>query len=84
MRSKWVGERLNSGPDGLPLEITPQEVKSLLLDGAGGKPRLVDVRELSEVQVGRLESALLTPMCDIPAAMPLLKGSEDLATANPL
>ena len=51
-------------PVNLPLEITPQDVKRLL--DSGEKIHLIDVREIKEHNICRIESAELIPMNTIP------------------
>lgn len=58
-----------------PLEITPAELKQRL--DAGEKLRLIDVRELSEFQQARIESAELIPMRTVPAQLQKIEGYSD-------
>jgi rhodanese-related sulfurtransferase len=62
-------------PEPLSFEITPQELQRR--QAAGGKVRLVDVREPWEYQTARLEGAELIPMGDVPAALPQLEAIEE-------
>jgi rhodanese-related sulfurtransferase len=56
--------------ESLPLEISPQNVKSLL-DG-GGNISLIDVREPAEHAAARIEGADLIPMRTVPGELPSL------------
>jgi rhodanese-related sulfurtransferase len=53
------------------IEVTPKEVKRRMEKGQA--LRLVDVREPSEAQQARIESAELIPMRSIPKALPLFE-----------
>lgn len=60
--------------NGVPIEITPLEVKDLL---ARGVPlRLIDVREPAEHAICRIEGAALIPMRSIPGRLPELDSGE--------
>jgi rhodanese-related sulfurtransferase len=58
-----------------PLEITPQEVQRRL--AAGDKLALIDVRELGEFQIARIEGAELVPMRTVPAELSRLDARAD-------
>ena len=62
----------------LPLEITPQDVKRLL--DAGEKIRLIDVREIKEHNICRIEGAELIPMNTIPHKLEELSAQSEKAT----
>jgi rhodanese-related sulfurtransferase len=55
----------------LPVEITPQELKAALDNGA--RPHLIDVREPHEFARCRIEGAELLPMHALPQALGELK-----------
>ena len=56
----------------LPFEVTPREVKDML--DAGDSVRLIDVREMGEHQLTRIDGAELIPMRGVPAALSKLEG----------
>ena len=56
----------------LPYEVTPLEIKQML--DAGDSIHLIDVREMSEHQLTRIEGAELVPMRTVPAALSKLEG----------
>ena len=56
----------------LPYEVTPREVKDML--DAGDSVRLIDVREMGEHQLTRIDGAELIPMRGVPAALSRLEG----------
>ena len=58
-----------------PLEITPVELKQRL--DAGERLALIDVREPSEFQQARIESAELIPMRTVPAQLQKIEGYSD-------
>lgn len=59
----------------LPLEITPQEIRSRL--DAGEKLALIDVREPHEFQLARIAGAELIPMRAVPAELSRLDAQAD-------
>jgi len=61
--------------DMTPLEITPAELKQRL--DAGERLALIDVREPSEFQQARIESAELIPMRTVPAQLQKIEGYSD-------
>jgi rhodanese-related sulfurtransferase len=65
-------------PVKLPLEITPRDVKRLL--DAGEKLRLIDVREIKEHNICRIEAAELIPMNTIPQHLTNLSAQAGNAT----
>jgi len=56
-------------------EITPQDVKQRL--DSGGKLRLIDVRELFEVQQASIAGAEVVPMRTVPKALRMLEDEEN-------
>jgi rhodanese-related sulfurtransferase len=62
----------------LPLEVNPTEVKAQL--DAGEPVRLIDVREVQEHQICRIDGAELIPMNTIPARLSELEAMADEAT----
>jgi rhodanese-related sulfurtransferase len=58
-----------------PLEITPAELKQRL--DAGERLALIDVREPSEFQQARIDSAELIPMRTVPAQLQKIEGYSD-------
>jgi rhodanese-related sulfurtransferase len=63
---------------GLPIEVTPQEVKRRL--DSGEKLTLVDVREPSEFAQARIQNAELVPMRTVPAELSRLDAHTDIGT----
>ena len=59
----------------LSFEITPREVKSRLDQGEA--LHLIDVREVNEHQVARIEGSELIPMRTVPAALGSLEAKAD-------
>lgn len=59
----------------LPLEILPAQVKQMMDEGT--PMHLVDVRELMEHQICRIEGAELIPMNTIPQRLQYLDGLAD-------
>jgi rhodanese-related sulfurtransferase len=57
-----------------PIEISPQELKSLLDQGVS--VRLIDVREPEEERICRIDGAVLMPMRGIPERLSELKSPE--------
>jgi rhodanese-related sulfurtransferase len=57
------------------MEITPRDVKASI--DAGGKFRLIDVREPFEFQQARIEGAELIPMGTVPAQLQQLDALAD-------
>lgn len=54
----------------LPFEVTPKEVKQKL--DQSEPVRLIDVREMGEYAIARIEGSELIPMRTVPAALPAL------------
>src|SRR5262245_48969612 len=63
---------------GLPIEISPLDVKRLLDEGATVK--LIDVREPFEHQITRIEGAELIPMNTIPPRLQEIEAKGENAT----
>src|SRR5208282_3001129 len=61
---------------GLPIEVSPQEVKARL--DCGEKITLIDVREPAEFAVARIENAELVPMRTVPAELSRLDARTDV------
>jgi rhodanese-related sulfurtransferase len=59
--------------NGLPIEITPVEVRDLLK--AGEPLRLIDVREPAEHAICHIEGATLIPMQTVPSRLNELDGT---------
>ena len=62
----------------LPIEITPQDVKRML--DAGETIRLIDVREVNEHNICRIDGATLIPMNTIPQHLTELSADAENAT----
>lgn len=60
------------------MEVTPQEVKRRI--EAGEKLTLIDVRELVEHQIARIDGSELIPMNTVPAALQSLDAKADAGT----
>ena len=59
----------------LPYELTPREVKQMM--EAGDSVQLIDVREMGEYQLTRIEGAELIPMRNVPAALSKLESKAE-------
>lgn len=59
----------------LPLEVTPQQVKDML--DRGDAVALIDVREVIEHQMSRLEGSELIPMNTVPQQLQHLDAAAD-------
>ncbi len=59
----------------LPMEVTPQQVKQMLEEGRA--VHLLDVREVFEHQIARIEGAELIPMNTVPQRLQYLDGLAD-------
>ncbi len=64
--------------EGLPLEITPAEVKRR--QEAGDRLFFIDVRQPEEYAICRIEGAELVPMNTVPAALQDLEARADEGT----
>jgi len=60
------------------MEVTPREVKRRI--EAGERLHLIDVREIFEHQIARIDGSALIPMNTVPAALQSLDAKADDAT----